>query len=293
MAAGNHTYTPSGIAYNSETVGVGPRTSLVGVDNPLPVRDYTGDGFSIAKGDAPGYSVVHKFGHNYAVGTTMVPIAIGGIYRTPQVSGATTVRIKAGDANDTAAGSGAREVTMQGLDETGALQTAVLASAGASASSSTTVTFIRLFRAWISASGTYATQSAGSQAADVVIENTAGTEDWLTITANSFPAGQSGVGVYTIPLGYTGYVMEVDAFVDSNKSADLILFKRENILETAAPYSAMRELVRYVGVSGPVNKLHTSPIRLPELTDFGFMGVMASGTSEISVHYEIRLVADA
>ena len=76
--------------------------------------DYTSDEFwlNVQRGNVPGASVVHKFGRNAAV-TTMAPIAFGGVYQTPQPASATTLRVKAGNTNDTAAGSGAREITIQ------------------------------------------------------------------------------------------------------------------------------------------------------------------------------------
>ncbi len=74
----------------------------------------------ISRGLVDGQSVVHKFGRG-VVGTSFVPIAFGNIYRTPQPANATALRVKAGDANDTAAGTGAREVMVQGLSATGGI----------------------------------------------------------------------------------------------------------------------------------------------------------------------------
>lgn len=106
------------------------------------------------------------------------------------------MRIKAGgNAADTAAGAGAREVTLIGLDASGNVVTEAIATNGISASSATTNSFIRLYRAYVSASGTYATAAAGSHTAAIVIENSAGGTDWLTIDATSFPLAQSEVSV--------------------------------------------------------------------------------------------------
>ena len=71
--------------------------------------------FEAAKGNITGSTIVNKFGRNASVGTTYVPVTVGGVYNTPQPAAATTLRIKAGgDANDAAAGTGAREVTVVG-----------------------------------------------------------------------------------------------------------------------------------------------------------------------------------
>lgn len=246
----------------------------------------------IVSGNASsGGEVVHKFGRNNAVGTTFVPVSIGGIYQTPQVAGATTLRIAAGgNAADTAAGAGAREVTLEGLNASGARITETLATAGASASASTSQTFVRLYRAYVSSTGTYATVAAGSHTADVVIENTAGTADWATIDLNGFARGQSEIGLYTVPLGKTAYIMSIHFAVDSVKTTEIIIFKRENILETAAPYTPLREVLALTGLirSG----LHDYEIPLgpfPELTDIGVLARVSSTTSETGVTFEILL----
>lgn len=244
----------------------------------------------VVRGAYPNITVVQKFGRNPSVGTSFTPVSFDSTYRTPQVSGATTLRIKAGNVNDTAAGSGARKVLLQGLDETGAEVTEELVTAGTSASSATTATFIRLYRAYIVESGTYATEVLGSQAANIVIENSAGTEDWLTIDSASISKAQSETAMYSIPLGKTGFVQRIHISVDSGKSADIILMKRENILQTAAPYSAMRSQLQWGAVKGEAQLPLIAPLGpFPELTDVGFMA-RGDAVSEVDIDYEIVLI---
>lgn len=254
-----------------------------------PTADFLID---VSRGRVPGHSIVHKFGRNTSVGTTLVPICEGGIYRTPQVGSATALRIKAGgNANDTAAGSGAREVTLIGLDETGTEVTETLATNGASASSATTTTFIRLYRLFVSASGTYATATTGSHSGDIVIENSAGTEDWATISSGVWAASQSEIGAYSVPLGKTAYVLSHAVNVDSSKNATVIFFQRQNILETSAPYTAMREVYDFAPITELFHISPHSPLGpYPECTDIGFMGKINTGTAEIDVDFEILLI---
>lgn len=253
-----------------------------------------GTGLQIAQGSVDGQSPIHKFGHNHLVGTTYVPIAAGGVWQTPQVSGATTLRVKAGGhANDTAAGTGAREVTLYGCDATGADIEESLVTAGASASASTTLSFLRLTRIIVTASGTYASATAGSHSADVVIENTAGTADWGTLPVESFAFSQSQIGAYTVPLGKTGYVLGMQIDVDSNKTVDALFFQRQNILETAAPYTAMRAIQEFAGVTGSLSTKFKVPLGpFPANTDMGFMAKVASGTASVSVDFAIVLIDD-
>lgn len=248
----------------------------------------------VAKGNIAGHSIVHKFGRYDAIGTTYTPVAGGGIYQTPQVSGATTLRIRAGGhANDTAAGIGAREITLEGLDETGATVIETLATAGASASSVTTATFIRLFRVHVSASGSYATSAMPSHADTITIENGAGGTDWTSIVDTDFARSQSEIGVYTVPLGKTAYILGVNVTIDSSKVADVIFFQRRNILETAAPYTAMRMLFQLTGIIAPESIKPKAPFGgFPALTDVGAMAKVSTGTGSIEVDFDILLVDD-
>jgi len=244
----------------------------------------------VADGEIPGWSVVHKFGVS-SVGTTYTPVCERGFYRTPQVSGATQLRIKAGgNANDISTGSGARSIILEGLDATGAEITETIATAGASASSATTQSFIRLNEVFVSESGTYASQTAGSHAGDIVIENSAGTQDWATISSADFPRGQSQIGVYSIPTGKIGYLKEVFGTVDSNKSLNIGFFQRKNILETAPPYTPMRLITEMKGVSGSFNLIITTPINgFTGPCDIGFMAQTTTGTGDLTVDFEILL----
>jgi len=145
------------------------------------------------------YKIEHKFGRDESVDTTFKPVCIGGVWPTPTTSNATPLRIKAGgNANDTAAGSGAREITVIYLDTNLAVQTETLATAGASASSYTSGNVFRLLRAYVSASGTYASASGGfSHSASITLESSS--EDWATIDATDIVRAQSQIACYTVP----------------------------------------------------------------------------------------------
>lgn len=263
-----------------------------GFDGPQKVADNSRPNFNsgVAHGETSGWSIVHKFGRNAAVGTTYVPVALGGVYRTPQPAAATAVRVKAGNAADTAGGAGAREVTVIGIDENGDEVSEALATAGESASSNSSTTFIRIYRAYVSSSGTYATQSAGSHTAAIVIENAAGTEDWLTIDATNFPKGQSEIGVYTVPNGYEASIGTVAIFSDSTKTTNLLLFKREGATDAAPPYSAMREQWAVSLEGGFVSENpNTNLGPYPAGTDIGFMAKVDAGTAQVAVDFEILL----
>ena len=245
-------------------------------------------GLDIARGLAPGCVSSFRFGRNTAIGSIYTPVTRSGFYRTPQVAGATALRVKAGgNANDTANGSGAREITIIGLNASGDLITETLATAGASASAPTTQTFIRLTRAYVSKSGTYATQTAGSQAGSITIENAAGTEDWALIADGALGKGQTEMAVYTTPRGKSVAVMNLTVSSDADKKANVVMFKRENILETAAPYSPMTLVVEFPQSAGLIDVAFDPPLYFPPLCDFGFLATVSASTVDVSIGFDM------
>jgi len=237
------------------------------------------------KGLHPPISLDQKFGINSALTTSYLPVSFGGIYRTPQVSGALPLRIKAGNANDDVAGSGAQEVTLVGLDTDGNEQVVPLATAGTSASAASANSFLRFYRAFVSKSGTYSNLATLSHAAAIVIEDTGGTV-WGTIDATTIARGQTQIGCFTVPLGYVATVDDGVITPDTNGAVDLVFFKRESILDAAAPYQAVRFVEDWVGVDSPVPLDSGIDGLFPELTDIGFLAKRSSPAS-VSVTFSI------
>lgn len=242
----------------------------------------------IARGLASGCRSFNKFGRNTSVGSSFVPVSRSGFYRTPQANAHVHLRIKAGgNANDTANGSGAREIILIGIDEFGDYSTQALATAGASVSAATTTSFIRLFDAYVSKSGTYATQSAGSHASTIVIERSTGGEDWATIADGTLARGKTEMAVYTTPRDRSAALRNVTISSDADKKANIVLYKRENILEVAAPYSSMLMVTEYPQSSGLIDVVFDPPLYFPPLCDFGFLANVSASTVDVSVNMDI------
>jgi len=278
-----------------------PLNQSLGLDADAILVRPTYPWMDISRGLVSGVTSIKKFGRAL-VGTTYTPLSYGGIgvtggiYQTPQSGSATALRIKSGgNANDTAAGSGAQEVTIEGLDENFALASEAIATAGASASSATTTTFTRVFRAYVSASGTYATASAGSHAGEITIENGAGGTNWVVIPypTSAFPEGQSSIGAYSVPSGYTAYVFFADITIDSGKTADVIFFHRAASDDTSTPYSAMRAKSVKTGMTGGATEFSGRQVPHGPFVgpcDIGFMGRVSTTTGTIACEFEILLV---
>ena len=244
----------------------------------------------LAVGNMNQAHVHHQFGRNVLVGTTYSPVSDTGLYRTPQANAATALRIKAGgNAGDTANGAGARSVKLWGMNADGYEITAIISTNGASASTATTVTFIRLYLAEVYESGTYGTATAGSHVGNITIENAAGTEDWAQIQLNGFPSGTTGIGSITIPRNHVGLItsIQINPEVQANKTTDVLILKREGILQAAAPYKPIVKIQEIIGMVSNFEITFDMPMVVPELTDVGVLAKVTSGTGAISVDMEV------
>lgn len=244
---------------------------------------------AVVMGFVPGFHVVHKFGRDLATPTTFRPVAINGEYRTPQPAGAVQLRIRAGgNAADTAGGAGAREVTLIGLAPDGTLQRAALATVGAAASAPTAESWIRLLRAFVSDSGTYANQFTGSHVGAIVIEDTGGNR-WAEISINggaNFPRGQSEIGAFSVPTGYSALLIDSHTSTDSSKTTTLLFFQRGEILDAAPGYDAMRLILDERQENSSENRDHYG-IRVDGPADMGFMARVDVGTAEVDVDFSL------
>jgi len=246
----------------------------------------------VARGDVPGQSLVHKFGRNASVGTTLVPICDGGFYRTPKTDATVTLALISDDANDTAAGTGAREITLNYLTSAGVETTATIATNGTTESTGTVTGVWRLLRAWVSASGSYATQSVGSQNGTITIRVSGAGATWATIPevgTTGFAVAQSLIGAYTIPAGKTGYILSNTYTVESNKTGTCYLFARSGADELVSPYSALRLKNIYSGLANATHIPHKSYEKYTEMTDMIVMGTVST-TGIVSAEFELLLI---
>lgn len=235
----------------------------------------------VQKGNVSGHSLVHKFGRNDAVpnGSWAFVNSLG--FTSWPLSAATTVRVKAGNTNDTVAGSGARKVYVQGIDDSGDEVSEEIELAGTSASSATSTSFFRVHRAWVSAVGTY----GGANTGDVVIENSAGGTDLLKIMAGE---GQSQFAAWSVPAGKMAYLMSIHLTVDSNKKANIRVFMRKSNTDATGDMEPKRLKLYFDGVTGDFIYSPRSPgMVIPAETDIWIEAYGDGGTCEVSADFEL------
>ena len=236
--------------------------------------------------DIDTLKVISKFGRNTGVTTTLMPVSIGKQYRTP--TAAVTLQAVSDDADDKADGAGARQLTILGI-VSGWVEGSTTVNLNGTTEVDIDTNFLRIFRVYVSSSGTYATSTAPSQQGNVVIKEKTGGALWMRLDkVTTFGVGQSQISAYTIPLGRVGYISEITMSVDSVKTASIYLFRRDNANTITAPYSAMRLVEQYDGVQG-IQTIHPPAPIGPFIgpSDIGFMAKVASTTASVSVNFEI------
>jgi hypothetical protein len=227
-----------------------------------------------------------KFGVNEAVGNGAYEDiwAEGGLY--PLLETATTVRVQAGgNAADTAAGAGARTITVEGLDENWNEVSEDISLAGASASASTTATFIRINRVFVKTCGAYGSSNTGI----IRIEDTAATVGVLA----HLPAGLGITfqSIYAVPANHIAYVTEIKISVGAGDSADVRMWNIEDG-STTFPVKKYESTIEDFSGYQP-DKLETYlKFTGKETIGFDAIRITGSGTARISIEFDFILVED-
>lgn len=166
----------------------------------------TNDALLIAMGAYDGYIGVNKFGTNPDVGTSFEHVwGQGGTH--VELPAPTTVEIASTDANDTAAGTGARTVVIAGLDENHDRYQETVSLAGQTPVL-TTGQFSHIYRLWVNSAGTGLTNAGIVRVADDSTAWASGVPSTTAAIQSVLLAGygQSQTARYVIPRGYTAYI---------------------------------------------------------------------------------------
>jgi len=237
----------------------------------MAVGYLTEQNINIARGLVRGASVIHKFGRNPSVGGAPETIwEQGGIYTYLTV--ASTVYVSGADAQDSVAGTGARTVTVQGLDASyNAIEETLTVDGAVS-----TKSFLRVFRAFVASAGSLLTNkgdvlvSTGASGGGTVLAKIA------TIgTGTVYGQGQTNLALYTIPAGKTGYLTNWNVGVGAyNDAVTANLYTREAgnglIFRT-------RDVMDVPG--GLHQRIYQVPFALPEKTDIEVRAIASTGTN--------------
>lgn len=188
----------------------------------------------VGRGQIPGHSVIHVFGHNPDVDTSEVTIwpALGLLVHP---ASPTIMTISSSSTDDTSAGTGARTVYILGINGTGGYVSETVTLNG-----QTAVNTVNQYDA-IETMSVVSVGSGGVNAGIIYAGTGTVTAGVPAVPYSAVGAGDniSLVGHWTCPVGYTGYL--VSGSITSGTSnanqyitARLKLRAQDNIVRTAA-----------------------------------------------------------
>lgn len=240
------------------------------------------DRLDLARGIISDKDVVRNFGSNSSLGIDLETIWEGtGMYTF--ITTAIKLRVKSGgNVADDIAGTGARTLTIEGLDASYLEITETLDLAGASASVDTTNLFLRVNRASIASTGT----AQGSNIGIIVLETTSGTELARILS----DVGQTNLGVFTIPDNKRGFITRISVNSDTLRGGNVRLNIACPPQTGSAPFGPKRTIWKRSGFNGNIETLITTYIELEARTDMEFVGSMTNGSGRLELEFDILIV---
>lgn len=156
----------------------------------------------VAEGAVGYHSVTHIFGFNPDVDSAAEEAVwpVGGLI--PYLSSPVTMKVSSSDANDTAAGTGARTVLIRGINNNGEEVTETVTLNGQTAVNTTkTYTFIQQVTVLTAGSGK-------ANAGTIYVGTGTVTAGVPAVPYNAISIGDNNslTGAWTCPTGYTGYI---------------------------------------------------------------------------------------
>jgi hypothetical protein len=240
----------------------------------------------VARGQIQGHSAFCQFGINGAVGQTLETVWVGGgTYSFP--TSATTTTISSSSADDTAAGTGARTVRVEGLDAAYAL---VSETASMNGQTSVTLTnqYLRVNRITVLTAGSGGT-SGGSIYVGTGTVTTGVPAVILNRTGSS--SNESESAFYTVPDGYSAYITRwTMSSANAGPTADIAtrFVLRVRPFGGVFGYKAVYNL--------PGNGIYECeaafPLPLPEKTDLEIMSLTSADSAYVSTQLQIVLIKE-
>ena len=250
--------------------------SRVGTSEPFELQ--------VSRGQISFHESIHKFGFNSAIDTTLATIWLqGGLYS--YLSSASTLYISSSSTDDTGAGTGARTVTVSGLDNNFDEKIETVTLNGQTGVEINGSTWFRVNRVVVNTAGT------GGANAGVLYVGTEATPSGGVPTNKYATVGigdnQTLMMTYTIPRGYTAYVTQKDVSASSSAGKFAILSL------VARPYGGVFNTKdRVLSSSGYSTIEYPYPLKFAEKTDIEIRAKAdsAGGTVTVSAALDILLI---
>jgi len=276
---------PSNIFHETSAIVLTDGT-LVDATHPFPVTGSNTDpgtsgqswGLTVSQGSISGHSFIHKFG--------AVPVMSTGTFGSIWDKSDTLYPWSAFDTpgiitiQTTLANGSLRtdddglSITIQGLDENFLPASDILTIASGVATG--TQTFGRVFRAYVSSNGdTNSNEIRMSRGA-------------VEVARISIGKAQTLMSVYTIPAGYTGYLMDLSSTTQYNGDATVEIYSKVY----GEPAFRIKDSFEVSGVGGPYNISYNFPEKYIEKSDIDLRAITRTNNARVSASFSFLLVAN-
>ena len=222
--------------------------------------------------------------HRFISQTGITKSAYSKIGNVVFLTSATTIEVISTSSNDTLAGSGARIVEVEGIDNTYNLIKETINMNGTSASSASVNQFFRVYQAKIYEVGTY----SGSNDGDITIRVSSGGQTLLNIPAN---VGISRSSLISTSLSDYLYIYTISvSTIDSPQNVRL--YKREHYQNTGSNIGSI-ELIKEKYRIEKEQFVFEPPLRINPYSDFWMEAISNGANSDINgdVYYKILPIA--
>jgi len=247
--------------------------SRVGTSEPFNLQ--------VSRGQVAYHETQFKFGFNPDIDDSLETIwAEGGLYS--YLSAASVLKISSSSTDDASAGTGARTITISGLDANYDEISESVTLNGQTAVN-TTQSFLRVFRMIVNTAG------SGNQNAGVIYAGTG------TVTSG-VPANKYGtiaVGdnqtlmcFWTVPRGYTAYLYQVDISMNTevaNKYGTVSLVARPEggVFNVKDKFALSQDII---------HQEFKHPIKFAEKTDLEVRAIASSSNADLAVSAGLDIV---
>ena len=232
----------------------------------------------VARNQIAGHRALFKFGINGDVGTSVETVwAQGGTYAYP--ASATVMKISSSSTDDTSAGTGARTIAIFGLDaDYNEISESVLLDGQTAVNTGNS--YLRISRMYVTTAGSGATAAGTIYAGTGTVTSgvPATVYGMITLTAN-----QTQMAFWTVPAGYTLYLMGV-YFTSANSTANAST-NFQLIQRPLGGVFRIQSSARTAGNGDFILDLHT-PLAFTEKTDIEIRAIASAGASNVSAEFE-------
>ena len=235
-------------------------------------------GLELSKGNIPNHIGINKYGSNTDIDTTTDPETIwsaGGLYAF--LSSAGTVAVVSSDANDDDGDTGARTISIEGLDANYDQITETVTLNGTGSVNTTTHTD------WLRVNRAYVVSAGSSEKNEGIITMSVGGTTVATIPAEK---GQTQMAIYTVPNGYNAYITNLFGAIvkgtGAATNADVQFYSRKNNV-----IRLQQEISLDSTGTSEFNKTYAIPLAFEEKTDIYAEALVGANNTSIFVNFGI------